>query len=573
VLDLVIRDVNLVDGTGRPSAPGAVGILGDAIVSVGTVDEPARRTVDGQGRTLAPGFVDLHTHYDAQLMWDPFATPSSFHGVTTVIGGNCGFTIAPAGGEHADYLARMLARVEGMSLDSLRSGLSWDWSSFGDWLGRLAGSIAVNAGFLVGHSALRRVVLGDASVQRAATEPEVAAMAALLADGLAAGGLGLSSSRMPAHTDMDGAPVPSRLADRSELLALSAVVARFPGTTMEFLPGLTERPFSAEQVALLADVSRTSRRPVNWNSLKVESATEDVCWQLLSAGDRAAEQGGRVVALALPMLSGLRLSFESGYILDMFPGWADLFARPLAERITMLRDPEERLRLRVGAESVAEHHGTRTRWGSYRIVEARSPQTAPFEGRLVGEIASERGTDPFEQLLEIVLADDLDTGIMPGLRGDSPADWDLRARVWQDPRVVLGASDAGAHLDMISSYTYTTDFLRSVRERGLMSLETAIRLITDVPARFYGLRRRGRIAVGHHADLVLFDPDTIGSTLPRMRSDLPAGGRRLYAESTGVHTVVVNGRPIIDEGSMVGIVPGRLLRSGVDTDTPTLAMR
>jgi N-acyl-D-aspartate/D-glutamate deacylase len=571
MLDRVVRDVVIVDGTGSPGVSGDVGIRGDEIVAVGSVDESASEVIEGGGRALAPGFIDLHTHYDAQLMWDPFATPSLFHGVTTVIGGNCGFTIAPAAPDHVEYLARMLARVEGMSLESLQTGLDWGWSSFGDWLGRLEGRIAVNAGFLVGHSTLRRLVLGAESVERAATPAEVAAMAALLGRSLAAGGLGFSSSSVPAHRDMDGNPVPSRLADRDEFITLASVVARFAGTTLEYLPGLSEQPFSDEQVAMLADLSATAARPVNWNSLKIEAVKEETCWELLGASDQAAERGARVVALSLPVVSGQRLSFESGYILDMFPGWKEMFALPIPERMQTLRDPQERARLRANAESVAAAHGHRTKWDRYTIVETMTAENRPYEGRVVGEIAGERRADPFDVLIDIVLTDALRTGIMPGLRGNSPEDWALRGRVWQDPRVVLGASDAGAHLDMISSFTYTTDFLgQSVRDRGLMSLEAGVRLITDVPARFYGLRGRGRIAVGHKADLVLFDPSTIGSDTVRMRNDLPANGPRLYAEALGIDTVLVNGEPVVEKGAIVGTTPGVVLRSGVGTETPTL---
>src|SRR5580658_10326373 len=493
MLDLVIRGGTVIDGTGAPARRADVGVDGGRVVAVGDVDDGASTVIEADGLYVAPGFVDLHTHYDAQLTWDPSASPSPLHGVTTVIGGNCGFSLAPSGPAHADYLARMMARVEGMPLSSLEQ-LDWAWTSFGDWLGRLDGRIGVNAGFLVGHSALRRSIMGEGAVGSEATAQQTASMVDMLHRSLQEGALGLSTSQAHTHNDGDGSPVPSRSATRGELEALCSAVADHDGTTLEIIVPGCLNGFSDDEVDLMATLSLLANRPVNWNVLGVSAMNRAGLEHQLAASTAATARGATVVALTLPHTMKIRLSFEHGAIIDALPGWRPLFAMPVAERITALSDPEVRRRLDVGAKSKeAGIIGALANWQMLLLEETFAPQNKAYEGRSVGEVAAERGQDPFDALLDIVIADDLRTGLRPPIP-ESEADWELKADVWRDERTVVGGSDAGAHLDVMCGAIYSTSLLgEGVRKRHLLSWEEAVHQLTEVPARLYGLRDRGRL--------------------------------------------------------------------------------
>jgi N-acyl-D-aspartate/D-glutamate deacylase len=569
VASALIRGGLVVDGTGAPGVVGDVAVRDGRIVPIDE-HEPGATEIDATGLVVAPGFVDLHTHYDAQLTWDPSASPSSLHGVTTVFGGNCGFTIAPAGEPHAPYLMRMMARVEGMPLEALEAGLPWDWTGYADWFDRFEGHIGVNAGFHVGHSAVRRVVMGDACHEPASDE-QVDAMVALVRSACEAGAMGFSTSTAPTHNDADGEPVPSRAASAAELVALAGAIRDVPGTTLEAILAGCINGFTDDERDLLAAMSSVAERPLNWNVLGVSSMNPTGHGSQLAASDHAAERGGRVVALTLPHTMRLRLSFLSGFVLDGFPGWREVLSLPVPERVAALSDPAVRRRLDAGANS--EEAGLLrglASWRGLEVIEAFAPENQAHEGRTIGQIVDERGdgAEPFDVLLDIVVADELRTGLRPSGLKDSEADWQLRAEVWKDPRVVIGGSDAGAHLDMMCGAIYSTALLsQGVREFGVISLEEAVHRITDVPARLYGLRDRGRITPGAHADLVLFDPATVGYQPERMRYDLPGGAWRLHSDATGIDRVLVNGVTVVQDGEPTGATPGTLLRSGRDTDT------
>ncbi len=571
MLDLLVQRCSIVDGTGAPARLGDVGVRDGRIVAIappGSITEDATRVIDATGLSLAPGFIDLHTHYDAQVLWDTSLSPSPLHGVTTVIGGNCGFSIAPLAAGHADYVMRMMARVEGIPLQSLEAGPAWDWTGFGDWLDRLEGQVGVNVGFLGGHSTVRRLVLGE-DVHRAATADEITAMVALVHESLATGALGFSSSLGEAHTDGDGNPVPSRSAERGEFLALCAAVRDHAGTTLEFISAMGELPM--DRIELMTDMSLAANRPLNWNLLGSLSPTE-VYEQQLTSYDHAAERGAHVVALALPDVMKMR----ANQILITMPGWRDVVDLPDDELAAAIKDPAVRTALRDGvAEASRRGMGAATRWDLLEVAEATTPGTEQYVGRTVAAIAADLDADPIDTLIDIVLPARLPlTLVYPTLvpsLGTTDESWAVRAEVWRDPRVVLGGSDAGAHTDLMCHANYPTVLLgQVVRARGLLGLEEAVRMLSDVPARLYGLRERGRIVEGWHADLVLFDPSTIDSEPAQARTDLPAGGLRLYAESRGVDAVIVGGTVVVEKGVLTGTLGGTVLRSGTHTDSVTV---
>jgi N-acyl-D-aspartate/D-glutamate deacylase len=574
MLDLVLRGGTVVDGTGAPGVRADIGVRDGRVVSIGTIDEDARTVVDAEGMVVTPGFVDPHTHYDAQLLWDPTASPSNIHGVTTVIGGNCGFTLAPVDPADADYLRRMMAQVEGMPLKALEDGVDWDWREFSDYLDRVDGKgLGVNAGFLVGHCALRRYVMGADSVGSTATLEQIDAMRALLASSLEAGGLGFSTSRAFTHSDGDGEPVPSRHAAPEEVLALCDEVRHHPGTTVEAITDGCLNGFSDEEVELFGQMSATAQRPLNWNVLTVDAHDPARVEHQLRAADRAAELGGRVVALTMPILVGMNMNFGSHCALFLIPGWADVLRLPLAEKHAKLADPEVRRELDARAHS--DEAGVLRRladWSSYRIGDTFSAANEGLGDKTVGEIAAERGTSPFDTLLDVVSADDFRTVLWPSPTDNDTKSWELRAKVWLDGRVLIGGSDAGAHLDRMCGAPYPTAFLADcIRGRALITLEQAVRLMTSVPADLFGLRHRGRIEEGGFADLVVLDPAEVDAGPVTMVADLPGGTSRLVADSRGIRHVFVGGTETVRDGVATGALPGRVLRSGRDTDTVAVA--
>ena len=569
MLDVLLRGGTVVDGSGTAPRIADVAIRDGRIVAIDDVAEDAVTVIDATGLLVTPGFVDPHTHYDAQLFWDPTASPSNVHGVTSVIGGNCGFTLAPIKPVDADYLRKMMAKVEGMPLAALETGITWDWQSFAEYLDRLDGNLGVNAGFLVGHCALRRYVMGEASVGNEATVQQVSEMVALLRESIAAGGLGFSTTLSKTHNDGDGNAVPSRWATHDEVLALCAEVKAHEGTTLEAIVDGCLDMFSDDEIDLLARMSSMGQRPLNWNVLTVDSSAPERIPRQLEASSRAREIGGRVVALTMPVQVPMNMSFGTYCALFMIPGWSDVMSLPRDERRDRLADPAVRADLDAKAKSPAAGVFRRLGdWHNYVLGDVYAPENDGLKGRRVGDVAKERGQDAFDTLLDVVIADDLRTILWPIPSDGNTESWALRAELWADDRSMIGGSDAGAHLDRMCGAPYTTRFVGDcLRGRQLVPLERAVQMLTDEPARLFGLRERGRLEVGWHADVCVFDPTTVGADHATLVEDLPGGSARLTADAQGVRHVFVNGVETVRDNRPTGALPGTLLRSGRDTET------
>jgi N-acyl-D-aspartate/D-glutamate deacylase len=574
MLDLLIRGGDLVDGSGAPRRRADVGVRGDRVVAIGELgelDDDAVRVIDASGRVITPGFVDVHTHYDAQVFWDGTLSPSPLHGVTTALAGNCGFSIAPLSTDatDAEYLMRMLARVEGMPIDALREGVPWDWQSTASYLDAIEGRLGINAGFMAGHSAIRRVVMGPQAARRAADDHEIDQMRRLLHDALEAGAIGFSSSWARTHNDADGRMVPSRHATEAELVSLCRIVGMHPGTSVEFIPQLG--PFFPWAVDLMAAMSSAAGRPLNWNVLLPASITKDAAYEKLAASDTARGRGGTVVALVMPLRTTTHFSFVSGFALDAIPGWAEFIFAPTEQKVATLADAEGRRRLAELARR-PDNPTSFSQWSDKVIFDVCAPENEEYRGRELGEISRELGRDPFDVLCDIVVADELGTTFGSVPPQPTREDWEMRVEICRDPRGVIGASDAGAHLDLFALFNYTTVLLdECVRRHGLMSLEEAVHLMTAVPAGLYGIKDRGRIAEGWYADLVVMDPATVASREVATRYDLPGGAPRLYADAVGIDNVIVNGVEAVRDGTLTEERAGTVLRSGRDTATPSLA--
>jgi N-acyl-D-amino-acid deacylase len=563
MMDLVIRGALVCDGSGRPATRDDVAVSAGQIAAVGRVAERGAREIDAAGLVVAPGFIDLHTHYDCQLFWDPSASPSPWHGVTTVVMGNCGFTVAPCRPQDRETLMRLLQFVEGMPLESLRAGLPWTWEDYPDYLAALeAQGVGVNVASFIGHSAIRVRVMGEAATERAATPAELAAMTALVRDGMQAGALGWSTSLSPTHFFADdGKPAPSRAAERGELLALAEALRDLDRGVIEVAPGTiigTAADKLAEQ-EFFAELARASRKLVVWAPLLQSPFMPGVEARTLEAAAAFQRDGVQVVPQVGCRPLELRFDFATpGFGLDNNPLWRPFMAKPRDERRRLFADPAFRAELRAMAGSFVI--GLAHDWDRLVLRLPASERTARWQDRSVAEIAASRGADPLDAFCDTVLDDDLE-----GQWGALLLNFDetVVGEMLRHPAGVLALSDAGAHMDTLCDQGFTTYLLGHwVRERGALALEEAVRLLTSAPAERYGLAGRGRLAPGCAADLVCFDPDRVGTSATTMVYDLPQRQRRLLQGAEGVEHVFVNGIAVVDGGVPTARRPGRVLRGG-----------
>lgn len=571
-MDLALRNATIIDGTGKARYQGDVGVKDGKISAVGKVEGRAKEEIDVRGQAVAPGFIDCHTHYDAQVMWDQMLSPSVYHGVTTVLAGNCGFTLAPLSGNKADaeYLLAMLSRVEGMPLSSLQAAVKPTWKSFGEYLDSFDGKIAINTAFMVGHSALRRTVMGERAVGEKASPQELQTMATLLRQSLAEGGTGFSTTISNSHSDHNGDPVPSRWATDEEILTLSGVVREYPGTWLELLPS-TGGLFNERQYKLATDMSLAAQRPLNWNLVMVDSKGKDYLQSQLVMGKYAAERGAKVYGLVpcVP-LKGI-LNFRSGFGLDMYDDWGQFLHLPEDEKIAAMGDAEVRARLKKGVERSTGARGLPKDFGDFLIEDVRTEVNARWKQKLVREYAAAVGLPAFEALFKLAVDEKLWVSFSPPEIGADEESWAIRGKMWQEQYCIVGASDAGAHLDLLNTFALSTQLLgEGVRKRELLPLEKAVKLITSVPADVFGLKGRGRLEAGAAADIVVFDPDSIDCGPMCVRTDLPGGEARLYADAVGINHVIVNGVPVATSNAPTGRIGGKVLRSGRDTQTVPL---
>jgi N-acyl-D-amino-acid deacylase len=549
--DLIIRGGTVIDGSGAPGRRADVAVTGDRITGIGD-DLDGKRTLDATGHVVAPGFIDIHTHYDAQVFWDPALTPSSWHGVTSVVAGNCGFSIAPCRPEHRDLMVHTLEHVEDMSPATLNAGVPWDFETFPEYLDSVEqrGTV-INYSAYVGHTALRLWVMGDDGYEREATEDELLKMQAVLRDAVEAGAAGFASSSSATHSGDGGRPVPSRIADVHELEVIMTALDQAGRGVVELLPG--EKIKHRDVYSL----QRAIGRPFTWTALLT---VKGYPWHEGMAELNSKERS--TGADVWPQVSVRPLVFSMNmaepFTFNMNPIFAALMDKSVEEKLAAFRDPEWR---KKAQEQLDEPRFFKPNWEKLAVSE--TTKYPELVGKPIAEIARERSVPPLEAMLDLACSENLETRFRSILAND-----DDEAIEWllQQEGMLIGLSDAGAHVSQLCDACMATDLLGQwVRDRGALPLEAGVRKLTGEPADVYDLRDRGYVREGMAADLAVFDPDTVAPGPLRRVRDFPADGERLVADAPeGMRHVVVNGTPIRVDGEPVPDAidskPGRLLR-------------
>lgn len=557
--DLVVKGGTIVDGTGSARFRGDIAIANGRIAAVGEITDSAVQTIDASGLIVAPGFVDPHTHYDAQLCWDPLVTPSIWHGVTSVVVGNCGVGIAPVKPDaHSREIAtRDLVLVEDIPYEVLAQGIKWDWSSFAEYMRATEKrGCALNVGFIAPLTPFRHFVMGEASLERAATQEETIAIKALVKDAVASGALGFSTTGLLNHVGYKGLPLACRQASREELTAYCNGLQELDKGCVQL--GLTNTgTIDGDELEVLELVTRESGRPVTWLCLLERDDMPDMCQDTLGKTQPYFARGAvpqvscRPLTLNIDMYAPALLAFD-------IPSWQQTRGMSRAALSALYADPGFRAAFR--REMAEGRFLFSGHWDRMVVHTASTPGVLALTGRVVSDIASERGQDPLDTFLDLAVEDG--AGLEYNYEAFNTAE-DRVEKLITDPRTMIGLSDGGAHVDMLCDASYTTYLLGHwVREKQALTLEQAIKRLTLEPADFFGLKDRGRIAKGVAADIVIFDADTVGS--PRrpteMRADLPGGGKRMVTLAQGIHYAIVNGSIVLKQGSPTGATPGQVLR-------------
>src|SRR5215468_903125 len=536
---LLIRNARIVDGTGGPSRQGDVAVRDGVIAAVGRdLAAAATRTIDARGKVLAPGFIDVHTHFDPQICWDRLATPCIEHGVTTVLMGNCSLSLAPVKRADQRALAGMFKQIEDIQLSAFAEGVPWTWESYPEYLRYISQGLGINVAGLVGHSPLRTYVMGAAAQERAATDAEIAAMCGLLQDAIRGGAAGLSTSYVDIDEDMK--PVPSRWATRDEVIALGKAMQQAGRGLIQTVPVFYNPPEQLQNIADMGEISRATGLMCTIAPI-VHNAMSTLWKDSLDALDAEAARGARVYGQSMPRTFdiNIRLS-ETSFLLYALPAWAELMRMPLRERLAGFRDAARRDDLRNQAILLGPLMDLLT------VGETATPANASLRGRSLAQLAAERGVTAVDVMLDLACAEDLKTEF--SIRDLIHAKTEGVTAILSHPRIHIGASDAGAHVAQFCGAGDTSYLLaRWVRELQAFTLEHAVHRLTGELADAFGIRGRGRLQPGLAADLVLFDPDRIDRGAEEFIGDVPGGGNRYVRHATGIDLVAVNGAVVWEE--------------------------
>ena len=559
MFDLIIDNARLCDGTGAPAFMGSLAVADGRIAAMGDLGGAAgRQRIDAEGMVLAPGFIDPHTHYDAQLAWDPLVTCSPLHGVTTVLFGNCGVGVAPVRPDMRHRVMHDLVGVEGIRFEVMQAGIAWQWETFGEYLNHLDRSrLGINVAGLLAYTPLRHYVMREASLQRAATPDEMHAMCAIFGRAMKDGAFGFSTSLSQTHAGEGGRPVACRNASRDELAAMGRALRPFGrGVIGVALDSAGWNHINDDELEVLRVLAGESGRPVTFLSLLSRPDEPDFhdrsFAKLASLGPLAAQIVPQTSARAIVAQCDLR----TPSFLAMYPSFQAAIGQTVAKQTEVYAAPAFRDAFQAELAKRNRTHFI----PNMLVLEVAAPALAGYVGRTVGEIAAAEGKRAIDMFFDIAIRDRLQTQFQAAAANYDQAGL---ARLITDDRVLIGLSDGGAHNDMLCDAGYTTAVLDIwVRQRRALTLEKAIAKMTSVPADFIGIADRGRLKPGLAADLVLFDAQTVCSKTPKFVDDLPGGGRRLIARAEGVAATIVAGRTVCRDGQYTDERPGRVLRSG-----------